>query len=400
MSKGVALSVVIVSHDSYPYIKTMIESLKEIDGSASEVIFLDAGSSDASASLIKEYCCFRDFATLYMLPNSSLGELVRFGASRALGEYVCFVGASDRISVGRLLNLAERCKDLESPDVLLTDVRYECGSARSCSGGYYANCLSDRSLYGAVFSLADYPRALNPLACHSAALFRKDFLEKRETLLANGASCSNWLSPFWYALCLEADALYALDCSFRTLVHFGEGVLTSPIESGDAGRFFGEYLILANDERQVTASEGCQIEVIAKAILRGYFLPSDCRRGYIMGLSNALQSSVLGVAEAGSSCDKWLLSHWKLICKDPDAYCQVLWGIPDCFTSALDSKDLTPSDGAKGSSNARDQFSYAAEVADLRDRLARLKQSNSYRIGRAVTALPRAAKRFCKRLMQ
>ena len=87
-------SVVVPVYNAERYLRETLHSIDCLQGSFS-VLFVDDGSSDASAQILREYCKTRDNARLIEKPHGGVSAARNCGLAAADGEYVLFLDADD-----------------------------------------------------------------------------------------------------------------------------------------------------------------------------------------------------------------------------------------------------------------------------------------------------------------
>ncbi len=94
-----AVSVVIPAFNAARYIGEAIESVLANDCAPLQVIVVDDGSTDETASVVKAFGAKVEY--LYQ-PNGGISSALNYGLSRAQGEWLSFNAADDRWAQGRL----------------------------------------------------------------------------------------------------------------------------------------------------------------------------------------------------------------------------------------------------------------------------------------------------------
>ena len=111
------ISIIVPVFNCEAYLDDCINSLLRQRGVALELIFVNDGSTDRSASVIEEYCKQHSNILLVSQPNSGVVAARNRGIELAKGRYMLFVDADDSIvedSLQEILSVADK----EQTDVL------------------------------------------------------------------------------------------------------------------------------------------------------------------------------------------------------------------------------------------------------------------------------------------
>ena len=85
------LSVIIITKNEESRIKACLESVKW----ANEIIVIDQGSTDRTLDIAKQYN-----AKIFHSDSEDFSERRNLGASKALGDWILYVDADERVSAG------------------------------------------------------------------------------------------------------------------------------------------------------------------------------------------------------------------------------------------------------------------------------------------------------------
>lgn len=118
-----AISVIIPMHNAERYIRETLESIAAQSMTDFEVLVVDDGSMDNSATIVDEFAA-RDqrFRRLACTGTGSAGAARNIGLAAARGEYLAFLDADDLFAPSMLEKLYVKAKS-ESADVIITGFR-------------------------------------------------------------------------------------------------------------------------------------------------------------------------------------------------------------------------------------------------------------------------------------
>jgi glycosyltransferase involved in cell wall biosynthesis len=116
MASNILISVVCATRNAAETLPAMIESYKAESSLQTELIIVDACSTDHSADIFRDY---KDtISTLIVESDKSIYEAWNKGITAAKGDYVCFIGADDRIAAGLVSQLTTRIRSKPSADLI------------------------------------------------------------------------------------------------------------------------------------------------------------------------------------------------------------------------------------------------------------------------------------------
>lgn len=95
LEKGDLVSVVIPAYNTEKYIKSMIESLKEQTYQNLQIIFVDDGSCDGTAKIIKSYQCEDHRVEYYYQKNQGVSIARNNGLKKVKGKKIFFLDSDD-----------------------------------------------------------------------------------------------------------------------------------------------------------------------------------------------------------------------------------------------------------------------------------------------------------------
>ena len=121
MSDSILLSIIVPVYNVGPYLGRCMDSIMMTEGiSDLEIILVDDGSTDDSASLADSYAVKYDNVRAYHKPNGGLSDARNYGLSRAGGKYIFFCDADDEVDpeeLSRAVSFMSGC----DADVILWD---------------------------------------------------------------------------------------------------------------------------------------------------------------------------------------------------------------------------------------------------------------------------------------
>jgi glycosyltransferase involved in cell wall biosynthesis len=108
------ISIIIPIYNVEKYIKECLDSIIMQTYQNIEIIIVDDGSLDDSASIAQTYSRKDDRIVIYHKENGGLSSARNFGIEKANGEYLHFVDSDDIVSRYMIENLYEACQKYNS----------------------------------------------------------------------------------------------------------------------------------------------------------------------------------------------------------------------------------------------------------------------------------------------
>ena len=108
------LSVIVPVYNVEPYIRKCLDSLVNQTLKDIEIIVVDDGSTDKSASIVKEYEQKHDNIKYYKKENGGLSDTRNYGMQYATGKYVAFLDSDDYVDINLYKKMYEKAKKDDS----------------------------------------------------------------------------------------------------------------------------------------------------------------------------------------------------------------------------------------------------------------------------------------------
>lgn len=115
MSKrALDFTIVTPSYNYHQYIREMLDSVVAQEGVAYEHLIFDAGSTDGTLDIIREY----DHAALTVEPDKGMSDAINKGFKAARGKWVMWLNTDDRLKPGALAAVKEFAESKPEADVV------------------------------------------------------------------------------------------------------------------------------------------------------------------------------------------------------------------------------------------------------------------------------------------
>jgi len=112
MNRDLDITIVTASYNYSQYIREMLESVKEQEGVSFEHLIFDAGSTDGTLGIIREY----EHVDLVVEKDNGMSDAINKGFKKAKGKWVMWLNTDDRLKPGALrafLDFAEKHSDAD-----------------------------------------------------------------------------------------------------------------------------------------------------------------------------------------------------------------------------------------------------------------------------------------------
>ncbi len=210
------VSVVMPSLNVAGYIRECIESVINQTLKDIEILCVDAGSTDGTLEVIKEYEKKDQRVRVMLSEKRSYGFQVNMGFREAKGEYFAIVETDDYIQpkmYERLTSLADKY-DLDTAKADYAQFTGE-GDTRS---KIRRPIVRDRALYGKVIDPNDSPETCNLINVYTwAGIYRTSFLRENEICHNESPGASYQDNGFWFQTTTMARRVMFLNEPFYML---------------------------------------------------------------------------------------------------------------------------------------------------------------------------------------
>ena len=360
------VSIIIPVFNDELYIPYTLESILKQTYSDYEVICIDDGSSDNSLHILEEYSKKDARIKVYTQENSGLSITRNHGQDLSRGSYIMFLDGDDMLSPDALQKLIQKVTS-ENLDILLfnSDVFYddkELETTKASYKTYYKRSKEYKNIYSGIDLLFEMEETGDYLPSACFMITNSEFL--RTTGLRFHPGILHEDNSHTYALMLCAKRASHIDQSFYQRRIHADSIMTK--ESAFAN-VYGYYACWQDMIR--TAISYCDVKVMDDALFKRLTsLPSKARESAI-NIYNRIPQSEKGALCAMDNIEKY------------------------SFMQAIDSIATLR---AKKIEAERKTQALRKQLKKAKDSAVKLKQCNSFKIGRAITAPARKIKRLMK----
>ncbi|MCL2332290.1 MAG: glycosyltransferase [Actinomycetia bacterium] len=172
-------SLVVPLFNKEQTIRSCLESIQAQTISSLEILVIDDGSTDNSAAIVEEFARDDTRVVLIREPNGGPASARNIGLETAIGTYVCFLDADDRLAPG-FLEVLIAVMQREHTDVarcaqlFIEDLSEEGGEQQHIRrAGDHDRTVPGSELYCRLFAELEVS-----LMSANSALYRRDFLRR------------------------------------------------------------------------------------------------------------------------------------------------------------------------------------------------------------------------------
>ena len=214
MEKNIDVSVILPSLNVVTYIRECVESVLNQTLQNVEVICVDAGSTDGTLEILREYEKSDKRIKVILSDKKSYGYQVNLGMKEAKGEYVAIVDTDDLISLDMyetLYNIAiERDVDFVKADY--SEITQGDNGVLSKS---IVPIVTDKGLYNRVINVAEEQQCFqSQITATWSGIYKRNFIEDNHISHNETRGASYQDTGFWFQTYAFAKRAYFVNQPF------------------------------------------------------------------------------------------------------------------------------------------------------------------------------------------
>lgn len=202
------ITVILPSYNVADYIGECLESVVTQTFQDMEILCIDAGSTDGTLEIIKDYMGSDARIRLYLSDKKSFGYQMNLGIRMTQSPYVAFVETDDYVLQDMLATLHGLAREHDA-DLVKADfdnvVRLSDGQTWALREGFGAG---ETTYYDRVISLKKHPELYIAEYLYWRGLYKREFLTQHGLCFQETPGASNQDIGFSYQLYLHADRVY------------------------------------------------------------------------------------------------------------------------------------------------------------------------------------------------
>lgn len=203
------VSVILPSLNVGRYIRECVESVRNQTLRDIEIICVDAGSTDGTLEILREYEQMDPRIKVIVSEKKSYGYQMNLGMSAAMGEYIGIVETDDYVPYemyGELYEIAVK----NDVDFVKADFYRFTGAKETLSKAYY-KLTSETSFYNKVIDIKHHQNAFYFVMNTWSGIYKRDFLERNHIRHNETPGASFQDNGFWFQTFMYSRRAYFCD---------------------------------------------------------------------------------------------------------------------------------------------------------------------------------------------
>lgn len=214
MGKNIDVSVILPSLNVVTYIRGCVESVLNQTLQNIEVICVDAGSTDGTLEILREYEKADKRIKVILSDKKSYGYQVNLGMKRAKGEYVAIVDTDDMISLDMYETLYGIAIE-KDVDFVKADYREITQGDNGVLIKKVVPIVTDKGLYNRIINIAEEQQCFQPqITATWSGIYKRKFLEDNYILHNETKGASYQDTGFWFQTYVFATRAYFVNQPF------------------------------------------------------------------------------------------------------------------------------------------------------------------------------------------
>lgn len=209
MAERAKVSVIVPVFNVEPYLVECMESIINQTLKEMEIICVNDGSTDRSPEILHEYAKKDSRIIVIDKPNGGYGHAMNCGLDRATGEYIGIVEPDDYVDLNMYKDLYELAVK-HDVDLIKADFHRFAVTAGELDLQYNALDKSGKS-YNRVINPYDQPEILRFIMNTWSGIYKKSFLEEYHIRHQETPGASFQDNGFWFQTFTLAQRVYFVD---------------------------------------------------------------------------------------------------------------------------------------------------------------------------------------------
>ena len=367
------VSVVIPVCNVETYLRECLDSALAQTLRDIEIICVDDGSTDSSPGILDEYAAKDSRVKVIHKPNGGYGHTMNVGLDAATGEYFAILESDDIIKPNMYEVLYGFAKKYDL-DVIKSDHEIFVGEPDNRTFTYMSLCEKP-SYYYRVLHPAKNLDIFNAKMQTWSGLYKISFLRENHIRHNETPGASYQDNGFWFQTMAWANRVYFVDRAFYMLRR--DNPNSSVKNRGKVFCIFDEYAFVEKRLRQDKLREAAFISIFHKKKCdncRFHYtrVADEFKMEFLRRMSDEFKK-----ARADGELDKSLFygNGYEDLCQIMDE--------PELFNARFSTAEQMPDSPEQALAIMENKLKCAQQ--ELRD----LRNSVSFRIGRAITFVPR-----------
>lgn len=209
-TKKPVISVLMPSLNVEPYIRACLKSVVEQTLRDIEIICIDAGSTDGTLEIIREFADRDRRIKVILSDKKSYGRQMNLGLDACRGRYVAIVETDDLVPLEMFQDLV-KCANRVSADLVKADFYRFTENPDGTLNKTLNRLTSDRSLYNRVVNPTEERQVFRLIMNTWSGIYRASFLRMHDIRHNETPGASFQDNGFWFQTFMWAKRAYFVD---------------------------------------------------------------------------------------------------------------------------------------------------------------------------------------------
>lgn len=370
------ISIVLPIYNEEKYLDRAIQSVRDQSLKDIEIICVNDGSTDGSMDIIMKHARADERIIIIDKKNAGYGNSMNLGIDRATGEYVGVVETDDYVLPIMFETLYNKAKELDLDFIKSDHYKFMSNSDGEEIKEYYS-LTDDRSFYNRVINPQEETGVFNLIMMTWSGIYKRAFLTKYDIKHNETPGASFQDNGFWFQVFTQAERVYFIDEAFYMLrrdnpnssVKSKSKVYAMSTEYDFIGDFLSKAPERMEKYKYIYQYHRC---------IAYHFTLKRISHEFVYEFLHKFSSDFKEPMEQGllrqEDFSPLIWKYTNIIIKDPDYfYC---WKHYDPRYEETEPKDI--------------RIKYYKMVSNnFKKQLSEIKKSNTYKIGRFFTYVPR-----------
>jgi len=206
---NIKVSVILPSLNVVQYIKEAVESVINQTLKDIEIICVDAGSTDGTLEILKEYATKDKRVKLLISDKKSYGYQMNLGMDNASGEYIGIVETDDYVPEYMYEELYKAAKE-NDVDFIKADFYRFTGEGENISKAYF-RLTDDPTYYNRIIDISEEQEVFRFPMNTWSGIYKREFLQKHNIRHNETPGASYQDNGFWFQTFMYAKRAFFID---------------------------------------------------------------------------------------------------------------------------------------------------------------------------------------------
>lgn len=214
MKRNIDISIILPSLNVAAYIEETIESVIRQTLRNIEIICVDAGSTDGTLEILREYEKKDSRIKIILSEKKSYGYQINIGMRQAVGRYVAIVDTDDLISAD-MYEVLYKIALKEDVDFIKANYYEVSGRGNRLIVKRTVPIVTGKDLYNRVIDITEEQQCFQPqITATWSGIYKREFIEKNHIVQNETKGASFQDTGFWFQTYAFAERAFFADQAF------------------------------------------------------------------------------------------------------------------------------------------------------------------------------------------